>query len=141
MPAHASPEFEAEARGVLAELASSHPDARVREAATVDVVQLLAAPDEWDIAAATGGVPWRGGSLLLGLHIGMPGDGRSHYIRVYEAGVRQAAQMRSIPLGDQIEVTLLHEFEHHYGWCPDGHGDCTPEERLATPAAQVLGPT
>jgi len=136
----ASPAF-VQTFGVVAnELRAGHPDARVRSGLARERLQLLGTPGPWDFALAGAPPSGRHSDVLLGLHIGTPAmPPVQHEIRLYESGIVQAANWRHRTIPDQIEETLLHELEHHFGFCPDGHYDCTPEEIHATVAAASWG--
>jgi hypothetical protein len=137
-----SADFRSRVAGIADLLRMAHPDAMVREALIAERIEVLDATTEWDRIAVFGSPAPTPAVLLLGLHVGLPSDPPStHRIRVFEEDIRQAAQVRGWSVDDQIQDTLLHELEHHFAWCPDGHADCTEAERLATPvAAQVAKP-
>jgi hypothetical protein len=131
----ASPRFLRNVHTVATDLRDHHPDPRVRNALASDRLLVFAAPSAWDVAIATGPGPRPGGELLLALHYGTPAMPASqHQIRIFEHGITQAAAIRELSLLEQLEESLLHEAEHHYGFCPDGHADCTPDELAATAA-------
>jgi len=135
-----SPAFVRAFGAVADELRAGHPDARVRAGLSSERLRLFGGPGAWDFALAGAPPTGRRSDLLLGLHIGTPlMPPFQHEIRLYESGVVQAASWRHRTVGDQIEETLLHELEHHFGFCPDGHYDCTAEEIQATAAASWWG--
>lgn len=68
--------------------------------------------------------------VLLGLHVG--GVGQMGEIRIYEDGIRTAAQRRGISVEQQLDATLRHESEHSAGACPSGHLDCSQAEVART---------
>lgn len=134
--AAASPAFVRTFGAVVNDLRAGHPDARVRSGLGSERLRLLGAPGPWDFAMAGAPPSGRHSDVLLGLHVGTPAmPPVQHEIRLYESGVVQAAHWRRRTVSDQIEETLLHELEHHYALCPDGHYDCTAEEIAATLAA------
>lgn len=106
-------------------LRANHPDPEVRAGLSTEPLYAYASATAHDLAMVGVNPRVEGNAVLLGLHYGYPRESMPvHRLNIYEDAIRRAAANRKISVDDQLQETLLHELEHHWGWCPDGHTDC-----------------
>lgn len=129
-----SDNFVGQAGTMVYELRTEHPDERVRAWLSGEHVVVYGKPGPTELMlAGSRGQPLAPDDLLLALHVGTPQIAQSeHRIMLFEDSIRAAAQLRGVTVDEQIQESLLHELEHHGGFCPDGHTDCSAGEQDAT---------
>ena len=132
-----SPEFQSAIGDVIESLRLWYPhDPRVRAALDAHPDPIILAPtaSRQDIIAVEGKPVLPLGSTLIGAHF----NDHSQLL-IFEDGIKKAAAYHHWPLDYQIENTLLHELEHHYGFCPPGHPECVETEAADVPWIEVAG--
>lgn len=128
-----SQDFDARVVRIVNELASSHPDVRVRQLIARQQFEVKGKPSAYDYAIVRGGQ--RNDGILVGYHVPPNVDRDGERTVIFESGVRALASTTGMSLDQAIEANALHEAEHAGGFCPDGHTDCSAEEIRATLAA------